>query len=146
MESRSACSRICFDPLPPLGTHAASLPNISRCSQARAAVQSRCTVAGPTIEYLRDLLNESPAKKRNSTTWLCRGSISASVSAHHRATTSTSTSPGWRPIASSSDTLHTPPASFRGAVAAGIVDKDLAHQLGRDGEEMCAALPRESPD
>ncbi len=31
--------------------------------------------------------------------------------------------------------------AFRGAVAAGIVDKNLAHELGGNGKEMSAALP-----
>ena len=66
-------------PLPALGGHASGRREISRCSQARAAVQSRWTVAGPISRTWAVSSNESPAKKRSSTTRLWRGSSSARV-------------------------------------------------------------------
>src|SRR6202008_1759057 len=46
----------------------------SRISQALASLQSRCTVSTETPRTLADSSTLMPPKKRNSTTWLLRGS------------------------------------------------------------------------
>src|SRR6266403_5991914 len=80
-----------FRPLPTLCAHMREFLDISRWSHARAAVQSRCTVAGAISSTSEICSKESPAKKRNSTTRLWRGSILARpIRASSRATTSTS--------------------------------------------------------
>jgi len=51
--------------------HAGALREISRCSQMRAVVHSRETVAGEMPRTSEVSSMESPAKKRNSTMRLC---------------------------------------------------------------------------
>src|SRR5581483_1144311 len=93
-------------------THGEALLEISRCSQARAAVQSRCTVAGAIPMASEISSSERPAKKRSSTTRLCRGSILASA---FRASSTARTSASFRcgrTAASSSEILHVPAPRF----------------------------------
>src|SRR6267143_6026475 len=101
-----------FRPLPALCAHTREFLDISRWSHARAAVQSRCTVAGAISSTSEIFSKESPAKKRNSTTRLWRGSILARwLSASSRARTSTS----FRRdiiVASSRESLQTLPPRF----------------------------------
>src|SRR5215210_9259930 len=64
----------------------AYLSAISRCSHARATAHSRLTVAGEIPSTSATSVTSRPAKKRSSTTRLCRGSSSSSrVSASSRA-------------------------------------------------------------
>jgi len=99
------------------------------------------TVAGAISSTSEICSKESPAKKRNSTTRLWRGSILAEMverliegedinilsAGHHRRFLE-------------GELADTAPA-FRCAMAAGIIDKNLAHELGGNGKEMSAALP-----
>src|SRR5262249_58062041 len=77
-----------FDTLPLLRRHGRR-PAISPCSHACATSQSRFTVFVDTPSVLAISSASSPPKNRNSTTWLCLGSISASpVRASSKATRS----------------------------------------------------------
>src|SRR5712671_4396851 len=83
-----------FGPFPAFRTHVLGLREISLCSQARAAVQSRCTVAAAIPITSEVSSKERPAKKRNSTTRLCRGSTSAPRLRKHARGSSTPVGPG----------------------------------------------------
>src|SRR6516225_1755880 len=57
--------------LPALRGHGCQALLISRCSQIRADVQCRFTVAGDTPKTSAVSSIDNPPKKRNSTIWLC---------------------------------------------------------------------------
>ena len=61
-----------LDALPPFRRHGCAAPLISRLSHARAATQSRFTVAGDVPSASAVCSTSMPAKKRHSTTRACR--------------------------------------------------------------------------
>ena len=128
------------DRLPPLRSHA-SPRDSSRWSQASASRCSRPIVPTETFSARAVSSTLSPPKNRSSMTLHLRASTAASaVSASSSATMSSHF------IGAKVDDLverrrRLTAAALLAAVTTGVVDEDLAHEMGGDAEEMRAGFP-----